>query len=101
MSHLRAFSDVVVASGSPIRRSETARLSIPSVPQEEARARLATLTSRQEEILSFILQGHPNKNIAADLEISRRTVEVHRAAIMKKAGARSISALVQISLAAF
>ena len=93
-------SGAVVALGSPIGRSEMARLFISPVPREEARAKLLTLTARQEEILSRILQGHPNKNIAADLQISQRTVEVHRAAIMKRTGAGSISALVQIAMAA-
>ncbi len=58
------------------------------------------LTSRQREILQLVIEGHPNKNIAADLSISQRTVENHRAAIMKKAGTKSIPALARMVFAA-
>lgn len=61
---------------------------------------VATLTPREREILDRVLAGHPSKNIAADLGISRRTVENHRAAIMKKTATRSIPALARLALAA-
>ncbi len=67
--------------------------------QEEATNRLADLTPRQRQILDLVLAGHPSKNIAADLGISRRTVENHRAAIMKKTGAKSIPALARLAIA--
>jgi len=50
--------------------------------------------------LQGLLGGLPNKSIAYDLAISPRTVEVHRARIMDKMEARSLSELVRISLAA-
>jgi DNA-binding NarL/FixJ family response regulator len=53
----------------------------------------ANLTPRQHEIMRLVLDGHPSKNIAADLGISQRTVENHRAAIMKKTGSKSLPAL--------
>jgi two-component system CheB/CheR fusion protein len=65
-----------------------------------AGAKIATLTSRQHEILELVLAGHPSKNIAADLGISQRTVENHRASIMKKTGAKSLPALARLALAA-
>ncbi|MFS8037573.1 response regulator [Xanthobacter sp. AM11] len=65
-----------------------------------AAAQLSSLTHRQREILDLVLAGHPSKNIAADLGISQRTVENHRAAIMKKTGAKSLPALARIALAA-
>jgi two-component system CheB/CheR fusion protein len=68
--------------------------------QEKAAGRLATLTARQRQILTMILAGQPNKNIAADLGISQRTVENHRAAIMDKTGAESLPALARLALAA-
>jgi two-component system CheB/CheR fusion protein len=61
---------------------------------------LAGLTPRQREIMGLILAGLPNKNIAADLGISRRTVETHRAAIMRKTGARSLPALARLAVTA-
>ena len=61
---------------------------------------VAGLTLRQREIMILIIAGHPNKNIAADLGISQRTVETHRAAIMRKTGAASLPALARIAVAA-
>lgn len=58
------------------------------------------LTCRQHQILDQVLAGHPSKNIAADLGISRRTVENHRAAIMQRTGATSLPALARMAIAA-
>ena len=66
--------------------------------QRKAAADIATLTPRQHEILELVLIGTPSKNIAADLHISQRTVENHRAAIMKKTNAKSLPALGRIGL---
>jgi two-component system, chemotaxis family, CheB/CheR fusion protein len=70
------------------------------VQQEVAATRLACLTARQRQIMELVLAGHPSKNIAADLGISQRTVENHRAAIMKRTGSHSLSALIRLALAA-
>ncbi len=67
---------------------------------DEAAAQIAGLTARQREIMAMVLDGHPSKNIAADLGISQRTVENHRAAIMKKTGVSSLPALARLALAA-
>ena len=58
------------------------------------------LTKRQHEVMDMVLAGHPSKNIAADLGISQRTVETHRASIMKKTGSKSLPALARMALAA-
>src|SRR5581483_11141997 len=58
--------------------------------REAAARRFDGLTARQHEILALVLAGHPSKNIAADLGISQRTVENHRAAIMHKTGSKSM-----------
>lgn len=61
---------------------------------------IAGLTSRQRQIMAMVLDGHPSKNIAADLKISQRTVENHRASIMKRTGTKSLPALARMALAA-
>jgi two-component system, chemotaxis family, CheB/CheR fusion protein len=61
---------------------------------------IAGLTPREHCVMDLVLAGHPSKNIAADLGISQRTVENHRASIMKKTGSRSIPALIRMVLAA-
>ncbi len=65
-----------------------------------AGARLASLTPREREVLEGLMAGLPNKTIAFDLGISPRTVEIHRARVMEKSGARSLSELVRLGLAA-
>jgi two-component system CheB/CheR fusion protein len=68
--------------------------------QDAAKGQMAGLTARQREIMDMVLAGHPSKNIAADLGISQRTVENHRAAIMHKTGAKSLPALARLAVAA-
>jgi two-component system CheB/CheR fusion protein len=68
--------------------------------REHAASHIAALTPRQHEIMALVLAGHPSKNIAADLGISQRTVENHRATIMKKTGSKSVPALARLALAA-
>jgi two-component system CheB/CheR fusion protein len=68
--------------------------------RETAANRIAGLTLRQRQIMELVLAGHPSKNIAADLGISQRTVENHRALIMKKTGSKSLPALARLALAA-
>jgi two-component system CheB/CheR fusion protein len=68
--------------------------------RQEAVSRLTKLTSRQRQIMELVLAGHPSKNIAADLGISQRTVENHRASIMKRTGSKSLPALARLALAA-
>jgi two-component system CheB/CheR fusion protein len=68
--------------------------------RQDAANHLAGLTSRQHQIMDLVLAGQPNKIIAADLHISQRTVENHRAAIMKKTGSKSLPALARLALAA-
>jgi two-component system response regulator FixJ len=62
-------------------------------------ARRATLTPREAEVLTLLIEGHPNKVIAAKLGMSIRTTEHHRAHIMEKMEARSLSELIKLVLA--
>jgi two-component system response regulator FixJ len=58
--------------------------------------RLSNLTPREKEVLELIVDGRPNKVIAADLEVSQRTVEIHRARVMDKMRASSLAHLVRM-----
>jgi two-component system CheB/CheR fusion protein len=64
-----------------------------STLRKAAERRVAALTIRQHQILNLVLAGSPSKIIAADLGISQRTVDNHRAAIMRKTGSKSIPEL--------
>jgi two-component system response regulator FixJ len=65
-----------------------------------ARERIASLSERERQILDGLISGLPNKTIAYDLGLSARTVEVHRANVMRKMGASSLSELVRMSILA-
>jgi two-component system, LuxR family, response regulator FixJ len=77
-----------------------------TTPDEEdpakvvAAAKLALLSPRELQVLEGLLAGLPNKTIAYDLAISPRTVEIHRARVMDKMGARSLSELIRLALTA-
>lgn len=66
----------------------------------EASVRLAALTPRERDVLDGMVLGRPNKLIAFDLRIATRTVEVHRANLMEKLSARSLSDVLRIAFAA-
>ena len=64
------------------------------------RARIDSLTPREREVMERLVAGRPNKIIAFELDISPRTVEIHRARVMEKMAADSLSHLVRLALAA-
>lgn len=66
--------------------------------QDTLRARYQSLTPREQEVLKLVTQGKANKVMAADLGVSQRTVEIHRARVMEKMGARSLAQLVRMML---
>lgn len=65
--------------------------------QREASTRLSSLSRREREVLELVVAGRMNKAIAAELGISAKTVEDHRAAIMKKTATRSVAELVKLT----
>jgi two-component system response regulator FixJ len=67
---------------------------------EAATARIGQLTERERQVLERLVAGQPNKVIAYELDISPRTVEIHRAHVMEKLQARSLSDVVRLALAA-
>ncbi|HZG28245.1 two component transcriptional regulator, LuxR family [Ensifer adhaerens] len=64
------------------------------------KARIENLSERERQVLAAVVAGLPNKAIAYDLDISPRTVEVHRANVMAKMSAKSLPELVRMALAA-
>lgn len=70
------------------------------VRADEARARLTVLTPRELDVMKGLVRGHPNKTIAYDLDISPRTVEIHRANLMTKLEVHSLSDALRVAFAA-
>jgi FixJ family two-component response regulator len=60
--------------------------------------RFTSLTPREREVMDCVVRGLANKVIAMDLDLSQRTVEIHRARVMEKMNARSLADLVRMSL---
>ena len=79
------------AQAQPLPEEDEARL-------EDFRERLALLTPRETEVMRAIVEGKANKVSAIDLGISIKTVEVHRARLMKKLGVRSGPELVRFAM---
>lgn len=67
---------------------------------DRARKSIDSLTQREQDVLLGLIEGRPNKVIAYDLDISPRTVEIHRAKMMTKLGVRSLSEALRIAFAA-
>jgi two-component system response regulator FixJ len=66
--------------------------------RQRVEERLALLSEGERSVLNLILEGKLNKEIAAELGLSNRTVEDRRARLMKKMGARSVAELVQLAM---
>lgn len=96
----KPFEDEILIGA--IKRAAERIVGAPSA-QDDATAvqlRLDQLTERERQVLSAVVAGRPNKAIAFDLDISPRTVEVHRANVMAKMQAKSLPELVRMTLAA-
>ena len=90
--------DLLAGIGRALNQSHAAEER--SARQRAAAGSIAGLTPRQRDVMARVLAGHPSKNIAADLGISQRTVENHRASIMRKTGVKSLPALARLALTA-
>jgi len=67
---------------------------------EEARGLIARLTAREKQVLLGLVEGQTNKVIAETLDVSPRTIEIHRANLMDKMNAQSLSTVLRIAFAA-
>ncbi|MEQ1406449.1 response regulator FixJ [Neorhizobium sp. Rsf11] len=95
----KPFEDIIIIEA--IRRAAG---QIPDKPLDvdsttEVLTRLESLSDRERQVLAAVVAGLPNKSIAYDLDISPRTVEVHRANVMAKMKARSLPQLVRMAIA--
>jgi two-component system response regulator FixJ len=71
-----------------------------SAEAQEAQSRIGELTDRERQVMDLMAAGRPNKIIAYELDISPRTVEIHRARVMEKMRAKSLAELVRMVVAA-
>ncbi len=80
--------------------SESLQKQEEGLERAEIRRRVDTLTAREREVMSQVVEGKANKVIAGDLGVSQRTVEIHRARVMEKMQAGSLAHLVRMVLIA-
>jgi two-component system response regulator FixJ len=94
----KPFRDAVLVASvrKALQRNFTAP--VKDAATHEVRARLASLTSRERDVLEGLVNGKSNKSIANELGISFRTVEIYRANLMKKTQAGSLPELVRMAI---
>lgn len=78
---------------------ESDKILYEQVSQKNAQSHLAELTERERDVMALAIQGHSNKEIARQLGISHRTVEIHKSKIMHKTGAINLLDLARIAQA--
>jgi two-component system, LuxR family, response regulator FixJ len=96
----KPFDDEVLLSAIRVALDHYDKTGFREIEVAQIQARLRTLSPREREVLAGLMAGHPNKTIAYDLGLSARTVEVHRANVMTKMAAASLSELVRMTLVA-
>lgn len=95
----KPFSDDALVAAVRAALDESRRTAGTRAQTEKASARIAGLTPREREVFDLLVEGLPTKAIAKALGASPRTIEVHRARVMEKLGARSLPELVRLALA--
>jgi two-component system response regulator FixJ len=96
----KPFSDDAIQASIRMALAERPAPSSEDTARAAIRERLKILSPREREVLDGMVAGHPNKVIAYKLSLSPRTVEIHRARVMDKMQARSLSEVVRLALTA-
>jgi len=92
----KPFDDQVLLSAIQVALSRRDAAGQRDAEAGQILARIDALSDRERQVLDGLVAGHPNKTIAYDLQLSPRTVEVHRANLMTKMAAGSLSELVRM-----
>ena len=91
-------TDLLKAVEEALRRDAAVRMK--KNEQDGILARFKSLTPREHEILTYVITGMLNKQIAYTLDISEKTVKVHRGRVMEKLGVDSVAELVRLAVKA-
>ncbi len=94
----KPFDDTAILASIAEAIGKHADRASPKPIDAELAARLESLTAREREVLDLLVSGDPNKVIAYRLQISPRTVEIHRARVMEKMRAKSLPELVRMAM---
>jgi len=92
----KPFDDQVLLSAIQVALTRQGAAGQRNAEAKQILAKIDALSDRERQVLDGLVAGHPNKTIAYDLQLSPRTVEVHRANLMTKMGAHSLSELVRM-----
>lgn len=93
----KPFDDVQLLAAIGIAIEKNRTLSESRAGKKAFERRLATLTSREREVLEHVVSGELNKHIASELGTVEKTIKVHRARVMRKMGATSLADLVRMT----
>lgn len=93
----KPFQDQLLLDAIHAALARAAEMHEAAQARDDARQRLATLTPREREVLVLVVDGRPNKQIAAQLGTAEQTIKMHRSRLMKKMAADSLPALVRLA----
>lgn len=96
----KPFEDDRIMSALEFATSVADRRQSEAAEKDDAIAVLDKLTAREHQTMLMVVGGHPSKTIAQALDISPRTVEIHRQRVMQKTDVKSVAQLVRIAIAA-
>jgi two-component system response regulator FixJ len=94
----KPFTDEAILAGIKMGLADRPQPSVEDPARLAIMERLKILSPREREVLDGMVAGHPNKVIAYNLSLSPRTVEIHRARVMDKMQARSLSELIRLAI---